>query len=141
MAETTSILIVDDELGVRESLKMIFKPVYRVHTAADGKEALQCLQKNQIDVVTLDLKMPGLSGMDILQEIKKRDPNIEVIIITAYGTAQNTLDAAQYGAMGLIAKPFNMIDIINNVNKSLERRNCNLRRKNFTLYNSLVVRH
>ena len=67
MAYKRSILIVDDELGVRESLKMILKPNYQVHTATEGREALQFIQKNKIDLVALDLKMPGLSGIDVLR--------------------------------------------------------------------------
>ena len=74
MAQKRSILIVDDEFGIRESLKMILKPIYQVHTAADGKEALRCMQKDKIDLVTLDLKMPGLSGIDVLRRSKKMIP-------------------------------------------------------------------
>jgi DNA-binding NtrC family response regulator len=140
MAQRRSILIVDDELGVRESLRMILKPRYEVHTAADGKEALQCIQKDKIDLVTLDLKMPGLSGIDVLREIKKRNADIEVVVITAYGNPQNLLEATRYGAGDFINKPFNPRDLIDSVNKSLDRRSYNLKLKNFARYNSLVKR-
>ena len=138
MEQNRSILIVDDELGVRESLKMILKPIYSVYTAADGEEALQCLQKEKIDLVTLDLKMPGLSGFEVLREIKKNYPSIEVIIITAYGTGENAMETIRYGAE-FITKPFNVPDILISLNKSLKKRSDNLRLKNFGLYNSLVV--
>jgi putative two-component system response regulator len=140
MAQKRLILIVDDELGVRESLKMILKPICEVQTAADGKEALQFIQKEKIDLVTLDLKMPGLSGMDVLRQIKKNDPDIEVVIITAYGTVQNTQDAIRYGVGDFLSKPFNVPELIESVNKSLARRSKTLRLKNFSLYNSLVER-
>jgi DNA-binding NtrC family response regulator len=140
VAYKKSILIVDDELGVRESLKMILKPICRIHTAADGEEALQCIQKGKIDLVTLDLKMPGFSGIDVLRHIKENYPDIEVVVITAHNTAQNAQEATQYGAGGFITKPFNVPDLINSVNKSLERRSYNLRLKNFAQYNSLVIR-
>ena len=140
MEQSRSILIVDDELGVRESLKMILKPTYYVHTAADGEEALQCLQKEKIDLVTLDLKMPGLSGFEVLRAIKKNHPSIEVIIITAYGTGENAMEAIRSGAE-FITKPFNVPDILISLNKSLEKQSYNLRLKNFGLYNSLVVRN
>jgi DNA-binding NtrC family response regulator len=140
MKQNRSILIVDDEFGVRESLKMILKPIYSVHTAADGKEALQCLQKEKIDLVTLDLKMPGLSGFEVLGEIKKNHPNIEAIVITAYGTGENAMEAIRCGAE-FITKPFNVPDLLSSLNKSLEKQSYNLRRKNFSLYNSLVVRN
>ena len=129
----------DDELGVRESLKMILKPNYQVHTATEGREALQSIQKNKIDLVALDLKMPGLSGIDVLRQIKKNDPDIEVIVITAHGTTQNIQEATQYGAGDFITKPFNVPDLINSINKSLERRSHNLRLKNFNRYTNLVI--
>ncbi len=140
MAQKRSILIVDDEPSVRESLKMILKPSYQVHTATAGTEALQSIQKNKIDLVALDLKMPGLSGIDVLQQIKKNDPDMEVIVITAHGTPQNVQEASRYGAGDFITKPFNVPDLISSINKSLERRNHNLRLKNFNLYNSVVIR-
>jgi len=139
MAQKKSILIVDDEFGVRESLKMVLKLNYQVYTAADGKEALQSIQEDRIDLVALDLKMPGLSGMDVLKQIKRKDPDIEVIVITAMGTPQNVQDASRYGAGAFITKPFNVPDLINSINKSLEKRSYNLRRKNFNRYNSTVV--
>jgi len=140
MAQNKSILIVDDEFSVRESLRMILKPKYEVRTAADGREALQCIQKDEIDLVTLDLKMPGLSGIDVLKQIKRHNADIEVIVISAYGTQQNLQQAAHYGAGGFITKPFNPAELINSVTKSLERRGNNLRLKNFFRYNSLVIR-
>jgi len=139
MAQKKSILIVEDELGVRESLKIILRTNYQVYTAVDGKEALQFIQKDNIDLVALDLKMPGLSGMDVLKEIKRKDPDIEVIVITAMGTPQNVQDASQYGAGDFITKPFNVPDLINSINKSLEKRSYNLKLKNFNRYNSTVV--
>jgi DNA-binding NtrC family response regulator len=140
MEENKSILIVDDEFGVRESLKMILKPIYHVHTAANGEEALRCIQKERIDLVTLDLKMPGLSGFEVLREIKNIHPNIEAIIITAYGSGENAMEAIQYGAE-FITKPFNVPDILISLNKSLEKQGFNLKRNNFSLYNSLVARN
>ncbi len=141
MSEIKSVLIVDDELSVRESLKMILKPMCRVHTAADGKEALECIEKNKIDVVTLDLRMPGLSGMDVLRQIKRRDPDIEVMIITAFGSLGDSEDATRQGATGIISKPFNISELMTMVNELLEKRKSNLRLRNLSLYNSLVVRN
>jgi DNA-binding NtrC family response regulator len=141
MAQRTSILVVDDELSVRESLRMILKSNYLVYTAANGKEALQYIQKDKIDLVTLDLKMPGLSGIEVLREIKKKNANIEVVVITGYGSEQNLQEATRYGAGDFITKPFNMPDLINSVAKSLERRSYNQRLRNFARYNSLVKRY
>ncbi|MBI5969485.1 MAG: response regulator [Deltaproteobacteria bacterium] len=139
MAQKKSILIVDDDIGPRESLKMALQPIYQVHTAADGQEALKYIQNEKIDLVTLDLKMPGLPGIEVLKEIKKRDDDIEVIVITAYGTPQNAQEATRYGAGDFIPKPFNVSDLLSTVSKSMERRNDKLRQKNFAQYNSLVI--
>ena len=139
MAQQRSVLVVDDESGVREAIRIILKPQYAVYTAADGNEALQCIQKDKIDIVTLDLKMPGLSGFEVLKEIKKRNADIEVIVISAYGTPQNHQEAIRHGADDFLIKPFNASDLINSVCKSLERRTQNLRLRNLARYNSSVV--
>jgi DNA-binding response OmpR family regulator len=135
-----TILIVDDELGPRESLRMILKPHYNVHTAADGKEALNVLRKEKIDVVTLDLKMPGLSGLDTLREIRRFFSDVEVVIITAYGSPQNVKEANRYGARSFICKPFNSMELLNYINNLFERRNYALKAKNQSKYNSLLTR-
>ncbi len=130
MANKGTILIVDDEVGPRESLRMILKPIYEVFTAGDGHEAIQFIHENSIDLVTLDLKMPGLSGIDVLREIKKFQPDIEVIVITGYGTLNNAQEAIRFGAGDFISKPFNVADIIAIVSKSFERRSYNMKIKN-----------
>jgi DNA-binding NtrC family response regulator len=139
MAQKRSVLIVDDESGVRESIRIILKPKYEVYTAADGNEALQCIQKDKIDIVTLDLTMPGLPGMEVLKQIKQRNADIEVIVISAYGTPQNHQEAVRHGACDFIVKPFNAPDLIDSICKSIERRAHNLRLRNLARYNSSVV--
>ncbi|MBM4333448.1 MAG: response regulator [Deltaproteobacteria bacterium] len=130
MAFQGSILVVDDEIGPRESLRMILKPLYRIHTAANGQEALKYINSEKIDLVTLDLKMPGIHGIDVLREIKKIKNDIEVVIITGYGTLTNAIEAIRYGAVDFISKPFNTAEIISIVSKSVERRKLNLKIKN-----------
>jgi len=123
MAQRRSILVVDDELGPRESLRMILKPIYEVQTAANGQEALQFIDREKFDLVTLDLKMPGMPGLDVLREIKKHRGDVEVIIITGYGTLANATEAIRCGAVDFISKPFNVADIVAVVGRSIERRN------------------
>ena len=130
MAQKGSVLIVDDEAGPRESLRLILKPTYEIHMAADGDEALRCIQDKEIDVVTLDLKMPGMSGFEVLRGIKKLKADIEVIIVTGYGTLQNAREAIHDGAGDFISKPFNIPDIISIVNKSFMRRKYNIKISN-----------
>jgi two-component system response regulator (stage 0 sporulation protein F) len=121
-----SILIVDDEMAVRESLRQILKPQYEIFTAADGHEALECVRQNKVDLITLDLKMPGLSGIDVLREVKKLRDDVEVIIITAYGTATNAGESIYFGAGDFIIKPFDVFDINTKIKKSLDRQSKNL---------------
>lgn len=132
MAKQGSILIVDDESGARESLQMILEPIYEVHMAAGGQEALECIKKEKIDLVTLDLEMPGLQGIDVLRAIKKINPDVEVVIITAHGTQPNVQEAIRYRAGAFISKPFDVADVIAIVSKSFERRNYNLKIKYLT---------
>jgi putative two-component system response regulator len=129
MPSKETILVVDDEAGPRESLRMILKPLYEVHTASGGQEALGLIRNKDIAVVTLDLNMPGLSGIDVLKEIRKLKPDTEVIVITGYGTLNNAQEAIRFGAGDFISKPFNVADIISIVSKSFERRGFNLKIK------------
>jgi len=122
-----AILIVDDEFGPRESLRMILKALYEVYTASDGQEALRVISERDIDVVTLDLNMPGLSGIEVLKEIKKLRPEMEVIVITGYGSLGNASEAIRLGAGNFISKPFNVSEIISAVVRAIERRRYNLR--------------
>jgi len=112
MGTRWSILIVDNELGVRESLRMLLKSHYEIHTASDGKEALNVLKERKIHLITLDLNMPKFSGIETLREIRKLDRQIPVVIITGYGSRQEESDARHYGVRDFIAKPFNTSRII-----------------------------
>jgi DNA-binding NtrC family response regulator len=117
-----SILIVDDEQGVRESLRMILKPSYNIYLSQNGEEALTCIQKNKIDMVLLDLRMPGMSGLDTLREIKKISEDIDVIIVTAYGTIANVQEAIASSVSDFITKPFDVFEVLHVVNKTIRKR-------------------
>lgn len=118
-----TILIVDDESGPRESLKMILKPFYEIEIAEDGPQALEIIQKKQIDLVTLDLKMPGMQGEEVLSRIKKDHPEIEVMIITGHGTLKTAIALIRKGASGYELKPFTIAEIVMNISKLIERKN------------------
>ncbi|MBM4338970.1 MAG: response regulator [Deltaproteobacteria bacterium] len=126
---SANILIVDDEIGPRESLRMILKPHYNIFTAENGNSAIQLLQQNEVDVVTLDLKMPGMSGIDTLKEIRLIAPDVMAIIITGYGTLKSAIEAIRYGVFDYIAKPFNVPEIMSIIDKSIQRRKLNLKVK------------
>ncbi len=121
------ILIVDDEMGPRESLKMILNPYYTVHTADRGAQAIEMLKEVPVDLVTLDLKMPGLTGINVLEKVKEHDPDIEAIIITGYGSLDTAIEGLRLGAFDYISKPFDVNHILALVRRGLERRNAKAR--------------
>lgn len=125
MEERANVLVVDDDLGPRESMRMILKPLHNVFTAEDGDAALRVLQEKTIDLVTLDLKMPGMQGVDVLKEIKKLDSGIEVIIVTGYGTLKTATEAMKYGVNSYITKPYNLNEITSLIDKAIERKRFN----------------
>ena len=122
MRSKWSILIVDDEFGVRESLRMILKSYYDMYTAADGEEALRIIKERKIHLITLDLNMPKLSGIDTLREIRRIDGEVPIIIITGYGTQQDQKEALLYGVRAFISKPFNIREIITVIDGKLGER-------------------
>ncbi len=124
-----NILIVDDEIGPRESLRMILKPNYNVFTVENGNAAIQMIQQVAMDVVTLDLKMPGISGIDTLKEIRMIDPDVMIVIITGYGTLKSAIEAIRYGVFDYIPKPFNVPEIISIIDKSAQRKKLNVKIK------------
>lgn len=107
MALKNRILVVDDEFAMRESLKdWLQEEGYEVGLAASGQEAVKMMKKELWQVVLLDLKMPGMDGIETLKKIKEIQPDAEVIIITAYATVNSAVDAMKIGAYDYIIKPF-----------------------------------
>lgn len=122
MSSKPSVLIVDDEAGPREALKMILRPFFNLHAVESAAAALQVLHEHKIDVVTLDLKLPDRNGTDLLQEIKRGQEQVEVIIITGYGSLKSAMDGIRYGAAGYLLKPFNVMELIEVVTHALEKK-------------------
>ncbi|MGB7950602.1 MAG: response regulator [Candidatus Binatia bacterium] len=121
--EKPHILVVDDEASPRESLKMILNPHYTVHVAEHGAEAVEMIGKVPVDLVTLDLKMPGLSGIRVLEKLKEHDPDIEAIIITGHSSQDTAIEGLRLGVFDYISKPFDVNHILSLVRRGLERRN------------------
>ena len=117
-----TILVVEDEVGPRESIKIILKPYYQVVAAEDGFKALEILKKREIDLITLDLRMPGLSGEEVLKEIKDLKPEVEVIIISGHGSVKSAIDGVRLGACDYLLKPFGISDLLNTIQKALRRK-------------------
>jgi len=107
MDKKISVMIVDDEKIVRESLYFWFENAgYRVETAASGFQALQRLETAPYDIMFVDIKMPGMDGIELLQKIKQDFADTIVIIITAYGSIESAIKAMQAGASDYLLKPF-----------------------------------
>jgi signal transduction histidine kinase len=109
------ILVVDDENGPRQALRMLLKEDYEVHLASRVNEALTLLDENPIELIITDLRMPEKSGVDLLREAKQYDPDIQVIIFTGYGQLETAMKAVEYGAFAYMEKPFDnavMMDMV-----------------------------
>lgn len=102
------LLIVDDEEGPRQSLRIVFKNDYRVLVACDGLEAIMHARSNSVSVCVCDIMMLGMSGVEVLKELKQIDPTIEVIMLTAFETIETARQALRYGASDYLNKPFDI---------------------------------
>jgi putative two-component system response regulator len=105
------VLIVDDERGPRESLRMILQPLYDVETASDGHEALDRLRAEPADCVTLDLNMPGLQGEELMRIVRREFPDVEVVVITGYGSLETAVEGVRYGICDYLQKPFDVVKV------------------------------
>jgi signal transduction histidine kinase len=106
-----TILVVDDELGPRESLKLILTPTYEVITANDGREGVAKFEATKPDMVISDIRMPGLTGIDLMKAVKERSPETPFVLITGYGTLESAQEAVRVGAFDYISKPYNVEEI------------------------------
>ena len=117
------ILICDDEEGIRESLKLILEDHYDLILADQGKQCLEFLKNNKdIGLVFLDIKMPKIHGLDILEVIKKDHPRVKVVMVTGYQSVDTASEATQRGASGYIVKPFKSTDILESAKRNLEAK-------------------
>ena len=130
MSERARILVVDDEIGPRESLRMILKPSYEIATADSGETALRTLPAFNPDLVFMDIKMPKMGGIELLQRIKAMDPTIEAVMITAYASLDTVKNALTHGAFEYLIKPFSRTDLEETVRRALARRQTELGKSN-----------
>ena len=119
----TTILVVDDEQGILDSLFRIFgREGYQVLTASDGRQALDLLRRQAVKVLLTDLVMPGVSGTDLLKAAKAVSPETEVVLMTAYGTVENAVEAMKQGAYDFVTKPLKRAHIVGVVRRALEKQ-------------------
>jgi len=129
-----TLLVVDDELGPRQSLHMVFKDDYEVLLADGGEQALEILNQRPVDAAILDIRMTGISGVELLERLKRHDAAIEVIMLTAYETIETARQALKHGACDYLTKPFDLETMRTAVASAMDRkalseqREANLRR-------------
>jgi two-component system response regulator HydG len=123
MSDPATLLIADDDPGLRESLeRTLTREGFRVILASDGRGALERLQGGGIDLVVTDLKMPGLTGIEVLRAAKAIAPDVDVILLTAFGTVEEAVKAMKDGAYDFLTKPFRREQLLKLISKALERR-------------------
>ncbi|MGB2980818.1 MAG: response regulator [Candidatus Zixiibacteriota bacterium] len=115
------ILVVDDELFVRELLlEFLSSEGYEVSLADSGEKAVKLMQSEPADVVLVDLKMPGIDGIETLRQIKKTAPDALAIVMTGYPTIDSSIEALRCGAYDYVVKPFKLNDLKSSIEKALE---------------------
>jgi DNA-binding NtrC family response regulator len=140
MTSYERILVVDDEEQMRELLaKVLERKGYQVSVCGDGTEALALLEREPADLVITDVRMPGLNGMEALRAIKELNPEIVVLIMTAFGSIDQAVQAVKEGAYDYINKPFKIDEILLTIEKALEERR--LRHEVSTLRQELRTRY
>lgn len=123
MASKIAILIIDDEPSVADALGMILGECgYEVIVAATGMGGLEQADRKRFDVTITDLRLPDISGLEVLRRIREKDPAVGVIVITAYSTQEAIAELLEQGAIQVLSKPFGPADICNSVNLALSRR-------------------
>lgn len=133
------VLIVDDEYNICDSIKDSLQSDYNVKIASTGESALSCLENNSYDLVILDLRLPGISGVDVLKEIKNSHSNTATIVITAQDSTKIAVECMKLGAVDYIAKPFDLDELKICVKKALDNKR--LQQENIDLKEALNRRY
>jgi two-component system response regulator PilR (NtrC family) len=122
-AEAGRILVIDDEPIIREVLQdMLAREGYELTVVPDAETGLEVLERGEFDLVVLDLMLPGIGGFDTLKEIKRRDPDQVVVMITAYGSIETAVQAMRMGAHDYLTKPFKNEDVLRTLRNGLRHR-------------------
>jgi signal transduction histidine kinase len=120
-SDLPQVLVIDDELGPRESLRMLLKPNYQVFTADCVDAGIKLLKEKQPDAIITDIRMPGASGIDGLRRIREIDPHVAVIMLTGFGALETAQEALRLGANDYIAKPFDAREMREVIGRNVER--------------------
>ena len=130
----SKLLVIDDEIGICEGIQRVLEPEgFQVEIALDGESALEMIKKGGFDLILIDVKMPQISGLDMIPIIHQQDPEIICIIITGYATVEMAVSAIKKGAYDFLTKPFTLDTLLLAVNQGLERRALSLESKRVAL--------
>ncbi|MAG30772.1 MAG: hypothetical protein CL908_07780 [Deltaproteobacteria bacterium] len=121
VSDRAHVLIVDDEQGPRESLRMILSGRYAVSAAGNGNEALDVLRTTEVDLVTVDLNMPGMRGDELMRTIRSEFPQTEIIVITGCGSVETAIEGIRHGVFDYLTKPFDVVQVSASVERALDR--------------------
>ncbi|MBN1848208.1 MAG: sigma-54-dependent Fis family transcriptional regulator [Deltaproteobacteria bacterium] len=121
MDEIETVLVIDDENGVRESFKMVLKSQYNVLLAETGQKGIEVFKDNAVDLILLDILLPDMNGIDLLERLKGMEPNVEIIMVSAVKEIPMAVKAMKLGAYDYITKPFVVEDIKNVVSRAIEK--------------------
>jgi DNA-binding NtrC family response regulator len=116
------ILVVDDDPGLRESFRLILEDEFEVLDVPDGQQALDIVRSCQVDLVLLDIRLPGMDGLEVLERIKGLDEQLDVILITAVKTVRTAVSAMKLGALDYLTKPFDEDEVLALIRRALEKR-------------------
>jgi two-component system response regulator HydG len=120
--DQATVLVVDDEPSIVEALqKVLSKEGHRVLTASNGREALELVRRQPVHAMISDLRMPGMTGDDLLKAVKAIAPEVEVVVMTAYGTVENAVEAMKLGAYDFISKPLKRAAVVACIRKALDK--------------------
>jgi DNA-binding NtrC family response regulator len=123
MNAPSTVLVVDDDAANRVTLERILdREGYRVLHAESGRAAMTLLRDERVDLLLTDLKMPGMGGIDLLKAARKVDPDVEVVVMTAYGTVETAVEAMKEGAYDFVSKPLKRVELVGTLRKALEKR-------------------
>src|SRR5918912_3061933 len=117
------ILIIDDDQSLLESYTVLLEDEFQVHTAETGEAGLDLLRHQDIHIVLLDIRLPGIDGIEVLRRIKAMDENVDVIMITAVKDVRVAVEAIKLGAHDYLEKPFEIDDILSLLRRTLEHQN------------------
>jgi signal transduction histidine kinase len=120
-ADLPQVLVIDDEMGPRESLRMLLKPSYQVHTADSVEIGLKLLNEKKPDAIVMDIRMPGMTGIEGLRRIRQIDPHLSVIMLTGFGALETAKEALRLGANDYISKPFDAREMREVIGRNVER--------------------